>query len=199
MKYDSLTVLEKAFKASDGRWKYRCKCNCGNECFRSMNQLKNKHYSSCGCAVSEMKKTHGMKYTRVYRIWSSMKNRCTNPNDSDFEKYSALGVCDEWLSFGLFFLDMGEPPTADHQIDRIDNTKGYCKENCKWSTRSEQARNRSTSYRWFVHGVEYATVALVAEKFGVAPPVAARWFSGYISRGKKYPPKDGYIKEIRYK
>lgn len=198
MKFDKLEVFEKAFKNSEGRWKYRCICDCGNECFRAMNQLKSKSYNSCGCALSEIKRTHGMRYTRVYRIWRGMKSRCINKDDKDYPKYSKLGICNDWLDFASFLKDMGEPPTTKHQIDRIDNTKGYSPENCRWSTPKEQSINRSTSYIWLVNDVEFETVKDVAEKFGVTAAAAHRWFSGYKSRGKLYPPRKGFKKRARY-
>lgn len=198
MKFDKLEVFEKSFKSKEGRWKYRCVCDCGNECFRAMNQLKGKSFNSCGCAISEIKRTHGMRYTRVYGIWRGMKSRCTNKDSKDHQKYSSLGICKEWLDFASFFKDMGEPPTCKHQIDRIDNDKGYSRENCKWSTPSEQAINRSTSYVWIVNGVEFETIRDVAESFGVTVPAANRWFNGYKSRGRAYKPRDGFKKRARY-
>jgi hypothetical protein len=77
-----------------------------------------------------------------------MKNRCLNPNNDDFERYSALGICDHWIgrhSFPTFFADMGERP-AGKTLDRIDNEKGYlcprCGNNCRWATAKEQIANQ---------------------------------------------------------
>jgi len=73
-----------------------------------------------------------------------MKQRCYNPNDESYPHYGdrKIIVCDRWLnSFKNFFEDMGESP-KDHQIDRIDNDKGYCKENCKWVTSKQNSRNK---------------------------------------------------------
>ncbi len=90
------------------------------------------------------KTTHGMKGTRTYKSWDAMKQRVLNPNNIAYTRYKELNVtiCDRWLnSFENFLEDMGERP-EDLTLDRIDNLKGYTPENCKWSTRSEQAFNR---------------------------------------------------------
>lgn len=89
-------------------------------------------------------KTHGMKYTMVYRVWCGMKNRCYNSNDPDYHSYGGRGIkiCDEWLhSFERFFSDMGNPPSKSHSIDRINNSGNYSFDNCRWATSKEQSRN----------------------------------------------------------
>ena len=192
MKYDYLTVIEKSHKSKENRWIYKCSCVCGNLVFRAMNRLKSKGISSCGCKRGEANKTHGMQHTKMYKAWSGMKSRCTNKNDKDYPFYSKRGICNRWLKFELFLVDMGEPPTAAHSIDRIDNDKGYKKNNCRWATSSQQQINKSTSLIWIAEGVEYKTLTEVANYYGKKNPVVHRWFKGYLSRGKRYPPKKGF-------
>lgn len=76
-----------------------------------------------------------------YTIWGEMKARCLNKNR---ENYGGRGitVCSRWLRFEEFIKDMGTRPSKNHSIDRIDNDKGYFKENCKWATWKEQSRNK---------------------------------------------------------
>jgi hypothetical protein len=92
---------------------------------------------------------HGCSYnpTPEYRAWSAMLKRCYSPSTQYFEHYGGRGItaCDEWRSdFSRFLADMGERPPGT-TLDRKDNDKGYCKENCRWATRQEQGRNRRTN------------------------------------------------------
>lgn len=87
--------------------------------------------------------THGLTGTRIYRIWDGIKRRCLNPKMTGYNQYGGAGitVCDRWLVFANFLDDMGDTPSDQHSIDRIDGTKGYFKDNCRWATRLEQGAN----------------------------------------------------------
>jgi hypothetical protein len=79
---------------------------------------------------------------REYRIWKAIKARCSAPSARK-GVYLKIEVCDEWKnSFDTFVIDMGNVPTDKHSIDRIDNSKGYYKENCRWSDAKTQCSNR---------------------------------------------------------
>lgn len=95
-----------------------------------------------------------MSYTREYRIWWDMNNRCLKPKTKRYESYGGRGikVCSEWLNFENFFRDMGHRPTPKHSLDRINNDGNYCKENCRWATAFEQTRNRRTNIYLLLEG-----------------------------------------------
>lgn len=94
--------------------------------------------------------SHGLSGTPTYSTWCGMLQRCYNPNSSAYKWYGAKGitVCKEWREdFVSFFQDMGERP-SEMTLDRIDSSKGYFKENCRWTTMLEQQNNRTnTSWR----------------------------------------------------
>jgi hypothetical protein len=85
--------------------------------------------------------------TKIYIAWCAMKTRCFNPKATSFNIYGGRGIkiSKEWLCFENFFADMALSFRQGLSIDRIDVNGNYCRENCKWSTKKEQANNRRTS------------------------------------------------------
>jgi hypothetical protein len=131
---------------------YVCRCDCGNETTIEVNDFRKGRTKSCGCFKRERMRTMTLSHdgTRKpeYSVWHMMKIRCLNPNATCFAHYGGRGitVCDRWRdSFAAFYADMGPRPSQNHSLDRIDNSKGYEPDNCRWNTSFVQARNRRST------------------------------------------------------
>lgn len=137
-------------------------------------------------------KTAG-KYSSEYSIWMNMRARCNNPKNNRHHRYGARGirVCARWeADFMNFLTDMGRRPSKEHSIERIDNNGSYEPDNCRWATRSEQARNR-TSSRFITIGDDTKTLAEWAEVGGISVSAAhARLKAGW----NEY---DAFFKPVR--
>lgn len=145
---------------------------------------------------------HGLRYTPEYSLWLNMKSRCYNPKNNAYKYYGGRGItiCDEWRDdFKQFYDDMCPRPSDSHQIDRIDNDKGYSPENCRWVERIDNVRNRKDSKWWYVHGVRYDSLSHAAEHHGVTVSRIKAWCEGRTDGGYSYPPKDNCWSERKYK
>ena len=118
-----------------------------------------------------MKTTLRKGHESEYRTWQAMKSRCYNKNHIHYEDYGGRGItiCDRWLGpdgFENFYYDMYPKPTKA-TLDRIDNNCGYSPENCKWSTKTEQANNRRNNVRITYDG-KSMTVPQWAREIGIS-------------------------------
>lgn len=113
---------------------------------------------------------HGRTRTTEFKIWDSMIQRCENPNSPDYHRYRGRGirVCRAWLTFEGFFADVGIRPNGAVSLDRIDNDLGYYLGNVRWSTKSQQARNRRNNRRVTAFGETFC-LAEWSERFKVKP------------------------------
>ena len=81
------------------------------------------------------------KKTPEYRTWNSIRYRCNNPNSKDYHLYGGRGIRVEWETYDEFLNDMGKRPEG-YSIERRNNNKNYCKDNCYWLPFVDQSYNR---------------------------------------------------------
>ena len=89
----------------------------------------------------------------LYRIWISIIYRCTRPENKQYKNYGGRGIniCKEWMNFNVFCNDVGPRPFQGCHLDRIDNDKGYFKENCRWTTPKINHRNKRNNRFYITH------------------------------------------------
>lgn len=137
-----LTQIGTSFRTSKYRRSAVFKCSCGNNTIVDISNFRSKAVRSCGCLSSETtaarNRSHGMSNTSEYEIWCGIIKRCKS-----HERYAGRGltVSGEWGSFENFYRDMGPRPSNLHSVERKDNDRGYCRENCVWATATVQNRN----------------------------------------------------------
>ena len=157
--YDVLYECD--FKSNDGHRMFHIKCTeCGWETDAQMHQI---NYLGKQCThvniANGYSYRHGnhIKNERLRRTFCDMTNRCYNPNDKDYHWYGAKGIkiCQEWIdnpkSFEEWALVHGYEDNLT--IDRIEENKDYCPDNCRWITRKDNAKYKSTTKLLDVDGI----------------------------------------------
>ncbi|MGG1678748.1 hypothetical protein ACIFOT_23955 [Neobacillus sp. NRS-1170] len=129
-----------------------------------------------------MATTHGLSKTRLHSIWRKMKDRCNNPNASNYANYGwrDITVCDEWNSdFMVFFIWANENGYCDNlSLERIDVNGNYNPSNCKWINKSAQSRNKRSTVYADINGIQKPLIEW-AELNGICyKTIHTRWYRG---------------------
>ena len=153
-----------------GKW--LCKCSCGKEIILYAGDLMFR--KTCGCLRGKQMFKHGMWKTTFYKKYGSIKRRCQDPKDIGYPNYGGKGIKFLWKSFEDFRDDMHASYLAHKKnnkttsIERINNNGNYCKENCRWATIQEQARNRKTN-RFLTYNGRTQVATDWARELGITP------------------------------
>lgn len=150
-KINKLTIIDvEKIKTKDStRIYYVCKCDCGNIKSIYKYSVLNGSSTSCGCVRKERLTKHGLIGHSLYNTWDGIRKRCDNKNAKGYEKYGGRGIIydESWRDNPKKFIEdieggLGERPSKEYTLDRIDNNKGYFVSNLRWANKSTQARNR---------------------------------------------------------
>lgn len=156
----------------------KCRCECGIEKEVNIKNLKSGISTSCGCRrskqLSERNYKHGLRFSKEWRSWQAMKNRCYNTNFVGYDNYGGRGitVCNQWLhDFQTFLNDVGQAQ-PNETLDRVDVNGNYEPSNVRWATRKQQAQNKRNNNK--INGVCISEISrglggghsLVAKRLG---------------------------------
>lgn len=154
---------------------FECDCEDKTQKEIPISLVANNHTKSCGCVGREKNiarlTTHNKSRTKEYRTWTGIIDRCYNPKSTRYKHYGERGieVCDRWLGengFINFYEDMGNRPFDKASIDRIDVNGNYSKDNCRWVSLLQQARNRQNTFYVDYNG-ERISICDLAEMFNI--------------------------------
>jgi len=173
---NSNLVLKEYWKDNGTRY-YLCKCQCGNEFEEIAINIDRGHTKTCGRHYEDrdIEATFKKRYNKMhYRVFVT--------KDKNYEHVS---MSNDWLSFENFKKDMFDSfvehlkqfGAKDTTLDRIDPNGNYCKENCRWATKKEQARNRRNTV--FIEG---KSISDVSDETGIP----ASLIHHFLERGKSF-------------
>lgn len=185
-RFGRLVVVARAAKSTPtrshpyGRCRWRCICDCGIERVVIQAYLRAGDTNSCGCFARDKliarSTRHGDaqvgRITSEFYTWCNMLRRCNDPNDQSFANYGGRGITvdERWLEFANFLADLGRKPSPTHTLDRINNDGPYAPGNCRWATRSTQARNSRHARLVTFNGLTLS-LAEWAERVGISRTV----------------------------
>lgn len=183
------TLVRRADVRDRDGWKFVCRCECdGKEVVVPSRLLRCCGSRSCGCVGVEKSRirmtTHGDcangKWTKEYRTWTFMIQRCTNENSPNYYLYGARGikVCERWSKYTNFLEDMGRCPDPKWSIERKDSNGDYEPNNCVWASAKVQQASRRDVVKYAVGDVTKTLYDWADEKGLQRATVRDRWKRG---------------------
>lgn len=146
----NLFVIEEVKVNKKGTW-WKCQCSCGNvSVYPGTDLTRRTKYTTKACKAcsyslkSTKLKTHGCAHNYLYNTFMTIIGRCENPKNQAYSRYGGRGITiyPAWRhDFLAFYNYVGERPSKEYSLDRIDNDKGYEPGNLRWATKREQALN----------------------------------------------------------
>jgi hypothetical protein len=198
-RFGRLTVESRAASVRTGhgtKVRWNCIRDCGGRVTITTGSLRSGNTKSCGCYQLDRLRAKTLKHGHarkgrlhpLYSAWGAMLSRCSDPKVEEFRNYGARGitVCSRWRKgdgivggFECFLADMGNRPSPQHSLDRIDNERGYDPDNCRWATRRQQNLNRRLTKKLRVCGADLIFID-ACQIAGLSPKVVdarvrARW------------------------
>ncbi|KXJ61654.1 MAG: hypothetical protein AXW14_08565 [Alteromonas sp. Nap_26] len=151
--FGQLIVVSEAESRTSNNRKIRfvkVECSCGKSKEVSLNALRTGKTKSCGChrkmVTGDMSRIHGKSTTPLYYVWKTMRQRCHNPSNQNYDYYGGRGisVCSSWNDFKEFeSWALANGYSKGLTIDRTDPNGNYEPSNCEWVTWKDQANNRN--------------------------------------------------------
>jgi len=171
-RFDRLYVIQRD-GSKDGQALWLCQCDCGNLTHVVGWNLRQGRTKSCGCLKLIKATTHGLcvkgqPQSVELNAYHAAKMRCVNPNNPAFNNYGGRGIEFRFDSFEEFLADIGEKPTPQHSLDRINNDGHYEKGNVRWATPKEQVLN-SRHANFLTHEGQTLVQQDWAKQLGLAP------------------------------
>lgn len=192
---NNLKVIKRVENYKDGKAQWLVECHCGNEFKAIGKHLRNGNIKSCGCLKSKRmtehgkaKATHGDSKSRLFSIWAGMKKRCYYKKSIGYKNYGGRGiqVCYEWKNnysaFKLWAMNNGYDESLT--LDRVDNDGNYEPNNCKWSTVTEQNRNKRNN-KLFNYNGKVLTQSEICEITGLSKHQVSKEFSNETASGTR--------------
>lgn len=172
-RYNKLTALKKTgqLEGKSSYIYYLFLCDCGKKVLVAGSLVLSSRRKSCGCLKkTPPSQTHGMSYSRVYKIWQNIKKRCYKKTENNYKNYGGKGVvmCKEWLNEPMCFIGwaLKNGYKDNLTIDRINNNGNYEPTNCRWVTKYVQANNTSTN-RYISYKDKTKTLAQWAKEYKI--------------------------------
>jgi len=150
-KFGMLTALFPVSQHKCGTYRWKCKCECGNETEALISHLRSGNITKCNSNIHKkgINKKHGLRNHPLYKVWRGMKYRCLTPTAPNYQLYGGRGIsiCERWVtSVQNFYDDMIDGYIKGLHLDRIDVNGNYEPSNCRWLTNTQNNNNKRVNW-----------------------------------------------------